>query len=138
MDFSASTLTRCVLWVAMIFWCSRSQSITRMAYRKSVPHSQGRSTRCPCSAPVPRQKGIRTDMAGRVLIGDNGIWTSRKLANLHPGWSRPEYAWLYPIAGPNSVFEYDPRAIWARAYAFARPDKSIEDVEAVLAAFVEA
>jgi hypothetical protein len=77
-------------------------------------------------------------MAGRVLIGDNGIWTSRKLANLQPAWARPEYAWLYPIAGPNSVFEYDPRAIWARAYAFARPDKSIEDVEALLAAFVDA
>jgi hypothetical protein len=77
-------------------------------------------------------------MAGRVLIGDNGIWTSRKLANLQPAWARPEYAWLYPIAGPNSVFEYDPRAIWARAYAFARPDKSIEDVEALLAALVGA
>ncbi|HUE50822.1 MAG TPA: hypothetical protein VMO80_00660 [Terriglobales bacterium] len=77
-------------------------------------------------------------MAGRVLIGDNGIWTSRKLANLQPEWARPEYAWLYPIAGPNSVFECDPRAIWARAYAFARPDKSIEDVEGILAAFVEA
>jgi hypothetical protein len=77
-------------------------------------------------------------MAGRVLIGDNGIWTSRKLATLQPAWARPEYAWLYPIAGPNSVFEYDPRAIWARAYAFARPDKSIEDVAALLAAFVDA
>jgi hypothetical protein len=77
-------------------------------------------------------------MAGRVLIGDNGIWTSRKLANLQPEGARPEYAWLYPIAGPNSVFECDARAIWARAYAFARPDKSIEDVEALLAAFVDA
>ena len=122
----------------MISWHWRYQSNTRMASRKSIFHFRRRSTRCHCLVPAPRQKGIQTDMAGRVLIGDDGIWTSRKLANLQPAWARPEYAWLYPSLGPTRSSSAMPRAIWARAYAFARPDKSVEDVEALLAVFAGA
>jgi hypothetical protein len=73
-------------------------------------------------------------MSGRVVVGD-AIWSSKKIAALQPPSIRSEYTWLYSLAGPNGVFEVDTRAIWAKCYAFGRPDKSIEDVEAILKAF---
>ena len=76
-------------------------------------------------------------MPARILHGE-AMWGSHKLANVEPPWVRPEYAWLYPLAGSNSVFELDARAIWARCYAFNRPERPIEEVKTILAAFERA
>jgi len=73
-------------------------------------------------------------MSGRVIMGD-AIWTSKKIAALEPPSIRPEYVWLYPLAGVNGVFELDLRAIWLRCYAYGRPDKSLADIESILGAF---
>ncbi len=76
-------------------------------------------------------------MPSRVIVGE-AIWGSQKLAGLEPAWMRPEYTWIYSLAGPNGVFEFDARSIWAKCYAYARPDKTVEDVEAILTAFQKA
>ena len=73
-------------------------------------------------------------MAKRIFDGD-AAWTSSKIAALEPVWVRPEYAWLHSLAGPNGVFEFDVRAIWARCYAFLRPEIGLPEVEIIFAAF---
>ncbi len=70
-------------------------------------------------------------MPKRVLDGE-AMWASSKLARAEPTWARAEYAWLYPLAGSNGVFEVDARATWAKCYAYARPEKTVEDVEVIL------
>ena len=76
-------------------------------------------------------------MPKRVLDGE-ALWGSNKLDNVEPDWARAEYAWIYALAFSNGVFEANPRAIWARCYAYNRPDITSEDVEVILAAFVRA
>src|SRR5712691_6360330 len=66
------------------------------------------------------------------------MWCSRKLAAVQPAWARPEYAWWYPLAGANGVFELDLRAIWAKCYAYARPDRTLEDMQTVRDSFARA
>lgn len=73
-------------------------------------------------------------MPKRILDGD-AIWTSKKIAALEPAWVRPEYTWVHSLAGPNGVFEFDLRAIWARCYAFLRPEIGLPEVEIIFAAF---
>ena len=73
-------------------------------------------------------------MPKRIFDGD-AAWTSSKIAALEPVWVRPEYAWLHSLAGPNGVFEFDVRAIWARCYAFLRPEIGLPEVEIIFAAF---
>jgi len=63
------------------------------------------------------------------------IWHSSKLANVQPQEWRPEYAWLVAIAYVDGTFEADPRDIWARAYAYSRPDWSAEKVAQLLDEF---
>lgn len=73
-------------------------------------------------------------MPKRIFDGD-AAWTSSKIAALEPVWVRPEYAWLHSLAGPNGVFEFDLRAIWARCYAFLRPEIGLPEVEIIFTAF---
>ncbi len=73
-------------------------------------------------------------MNKRVLDG-GAIWTSKKIAALDPAWIKPEYTWLYCLAASNGVFEIDPRVIWARCYAFSRPDIDVDKVAVILKAF---
>lgn len=55
-------------------------------------------------------------MPSRVIDGDK-MHQSDKIAAL-PGWAQPEYAWIYPLADANGVFELtNLRAVHARAYA---------------------
>jgi hypothetical protein len=55
-------------------------------------------------------------MPSRVIDGDK-MHQSDKIAAL-PGWAQPEYAWIYPLADANGVFELtNLRAVYARAYA---------------------
>jgi hypothetical protein len=60
------------------------------------------------------------------------IWHSTKIANIQPKEWRPEYAWLVAIAFVDGTFEADARDIWARAYAYSRPDWSAEMVAQLL------
>jgi hypothetical protein len=62
------------------------------------------------------------------------MWHSNKLANVRPEW-RSEYAWLVPIAFVDGTFEADPRNVWARAYAYSRPDWDAEKVAQLLDEF---
>jgi hypothetical protein len=63
------------------------------------------------------------------------IWHSSKLAKVQPQEWRPEYAWLVAIAYVDGTFEADPRDIWARSYAYSRPDWSAEKVAQLLDEF---
>lgn len=55
-------------------------------------------------------------MPSRVIDGDK-MHQSDKIAAL-PGWAQPEYAWIYPLADANGVFELtNLKAVYARAYA---------------------
>src|ERR1700730_12859591 len=105
-----------------------------MAYPQSVSHFQRPSIRSHCSAPAPRQKGIRTDMPKRVIDGE-GLWRSDKLAQVEPPSFRAEYACLLPLALANGVFEANARRIWATVYSYNRPDVNVEQVEKILAEF---
>jgi hypothetical protein len=60
------------------------------------------------------------------------IWHSTKIANIEPKEWRPEYAWLVAIAFVDGTFEADARDVWARAYAYSRPDWSAEKVAQLL------
>lgn len=73
-------------------------------------------------------------MPSRVINGD-ALWTSRKIAQVEPLEFRSEYSWMYAVAESNGVFELDARAIWARCYAFARPNIDFTKVEAILTEF---
>jgi hypothetical protein len=70
---------------------------------------------------------------GRVI--SEKIWHSSKLAKVQPQEWRPEYAWLVAIAYVDGTFEADPRDIWARSYAYSRPDWSAEKVAQLLDEF---
>jgi hypothetical protein len=63
------------------------------------------------------------------------VWHSAKLSTVQPSEWRPEYAWLMPMAFVDGTFEADPRDIWARAYAYARPDWTPEKVALLLDEF---
>jgi hypothetical protein len=62
-------------------------------------------------------------------------WHSTKVSNINPKEWRPEYAWLVAVAYVDGTFEADPQDIWARAYAYARPDWSAEKVAQLLNEF---
>ena len=72
-------------------------------------------------------------MPKRILDGD-AMWSSDKIRAL-PAWAKAEFAWLLPLALANGVFECDARRIWATAYAYARPEMSIDQIVEVLHAF---
>lgn len=76
-------------------------------------------------------------MPKRVVDGE-GIWTSRKLKLVDPEWIRGEYANLLPLALANGVFEFDIDQIWARVYAYLRPDISRDDVVSIFTAYERA
>jgi hypothetical protein len=62
-------------------------------------------------------------------------WHSTKVSNINPQEWRPEYAWLVAVAYVDGTFEADPQDIWARAYAYARPDWNAEKVAQLLNEF---
>ena len=76
-------------------------------------------------------------MPKRILDGE-AMWGSHKIASMEPAWVRAEYPWWHSLAGANGVFELDLRAIWAKCYAYARPDKSLEDLRVIQDAFIQA
>lgn len=63
------------------------------------------------------------------------LWHSSKVSNIQPKEWRPEYAWLVAIAFVDGTFEADPQEIWARAYAYSRPDWNAEKVVQLLDEF---
>ena len=69
-------------------------------------------------------------MPKRVLDGE-AMWGSQRIRRL-PEWVRLHYAWLYPLAMANGVFECDPRQIWARCYAVNMEHVAPADVNKVL------
>lgn len=73
-------------------------------------------------------------MAKRILDGE-AMWSSKKIASL-PEAYRAEYSWLHSLAAANGVFERDDRVIWAKCYAITRPNKSPDDVTAILNDFI--
>ncbi len=76
-------------------------------------------------------------MPKRVVDGE-ALWTSRKLKNVEPEWMRGEYANLLSLALANGVFEADADQIWARVYAYLRPNIARDDVAKILTAFERA
>lgn len=70
-------------------------------------------------------------------IVDSAIYTSLTLLRV-PVEHRAEFAWLLALATANGTLEADPRRVWSEAYAYARPDWSLEDVSVMLDAFNEA
>lgn len=72
-------------------------------------------------------------MPKRILDGD-AMWASDKIRAL-PAWAKAEFAWLLPLAMANGVFECDLRLIWAKCYAYGRPEMSLEQLMEVLHAF---
>lgn len=62
------------------------------------------------------------------------MWSSEKIRAL-PAWAKAEFAWLLPLAMANGVFECDLRRIWAKCYAYGRPEMSLEQLMEVLHAF---
>jgi hypothetical protein len=75
-------------------------------------------------------------MPNRII--SDVTYESKKIRSVQPPDVRPEYAWLMPIVEDNGCFEYDPDAIWARAYALPRPGWTPEKVKAVLDEFIRA
>lgn len=75
-------------------------------------------------------------MPARIIHGE-ALWRSKKIASL-PAWAKPEYTWVYGLAGANGVFEFNPREIWARCYAFNRLDFAPDRVEELFQTFQEA
>ena len=75
-------------------------------------------------------------MPKRVIDGD-GVWLSDKLRKV-PEKVRPEFANLVPLALANGSFECDALKIWARVYAYNRPDVTVQFVEEALEAFERA
>jgi hypothetical protein len=73
-------------------------------------------------------------MPKRIIHGE-GVWHSDKLAQVQPPDFRAEYTWLLPLALANGVFECNSRCVWATAYAFNRPEVTVETVEKILAEF---
>jgi hypothetical protein len=65
----------------------------------------------------------------------DGVWLSSKLASVQPQEWRPEYVWLLIGSFVDGTFEADPARIWARAYAYSRPDWSAEKVAKLLDEF---
>lgn len=63
------------------------------------------------------------------------IWHSTKISKIEPAAWRPEYPWLLSLAFVDGTFEADPRDIWARAYAYGRPDWTPEKVAQLLDEF---
>lgn len=70
-------------------------------------------------------------MPKRIVDGD-ALWRSDKLAQVEPAWMRAEFANLIPLALANGSFECNPRLIWARVYAYNRPQVTLEDVQEIL------
>ena len=66
-------------------------------------------------------------MPKRIVDGE-GMWRSSKIKKVQPESYRQEYAWFLPLALANGVFEADPDAVWATAYAFLRPSITPEIV----------
>ena len=64
------------------------------------------------------------------------MWSSEKIRAL-PAWAKAEFAWLLPLAMANGVFECDIRRIWAKCYAYGRPEMSLEQLMEVLHAFAQ-
>jgi hypothetical protein len=64
-------------------------------------------------------------MPKRVVDGD-AIATSEKLTKVDPPKYRAEFSLLLTLALANGVFEADPRKVWAKLYAFNRPDLTPE------------
>lgn len=75
-------------------------------------------------------------MPKRIVDGE-ALWLSNKLL-LVPERYRAEYANWIPLALANGVFEADPRKIWARVYAYNRPDVSLQHVEKMLVCYEQA
>jgi hypothetical protein len=69
-------------------------------------------------------------MPKRML--SDAIWKSQKIRAIQPPELRVEYAWIMPIVSDNGCFEYDPEALWAEAYATARPRWTVEKVRDLL------
>ena len=62
------------------------------------------------------------------------MWSSEKIRAL-PAYAKAEFAWLLPLALANGVFECDPRRVWAEAYAYSRPEVTVEQVIEILHSF---
>jgi hypothetical protein len=68
----------------------------------------------------------------RARLITDATYRSQKVRSVEPKAWRAEYTWLLAIAEDNGVFEFDPTAIWAEAYATARPDWTVELVTRLL------
>lgn len=68
------------------------------------------------------------------VIKDN-VYHSNKVSNIQPKEWRPEYSWLLPLSYVDGTFEAEVQNVWARAYAYSRPDWSTEKVAQLLAEF---
>ena len=71
-------------------------------------------------------------MPKRIISGER-VWNSRKIKLLQPE-HRAEYAWIYPMALANGVFECSARNVWFTCYK-NRQDITEEKVGAILADF---
>ncbi len=63
------------------------------------------------------------------------MYLSSKLAKVEPPEWRPEFSWILPLSYVDGTFEADPARIWARAYAYSRPDWNAEKVARLLDEF---
>jgi hypothetical protein len=68
------------------------------------------------------------------VIKDN-VYHSNKVSNIQPKEWRPEYSWLLPLSYVDGTFEAEAQNVWARAYAYSRPDWSTEKVAQLLDEF---
>jgi hypothetical protein len=68
-------------------------------------------------------------------IINEAAYHSKKISNIQPPEWRAEFAWLLPLSTVDGTFEADPRDVWSRAYAFARPDWTPDKVAQLLDEF---
>lgn len=68
------------------------------------------------------------------VIKDN-VYHSNKVSNIQPKEWRPEYSWLLPLSYVDGTFEAEAQHVWAKAYAYSRPDWSTEKVAQLLDEF---
>jgi hypothetical protein len=68
----------------------------------------------------------------RARILNEAIYGSKKIASVEPPEWRAEFPWLLALSNTDGTFEADAHSVWAKAYAFARPDFTSEKVGRLL------
>jgi hypothetical protein len=68
-------------------------------------------------------------------IINEAAYHSKKISNVQPPEWRAEFAWLLPLSTVDGTFEADPRDVWSKAYAYARPDWTPDKITQLLDEF---